>query len=81
MHDQLWGIESKLRNAEFLTPQHVAFYALVTSSLKAADTLATACPADTALTPVAAWRRCTSALGLAGLVIIDGGFSTIRPSG
>jgi LTXXQ motif family protein len=32
--------------------QRVAFYELVTSSLKAADTLASACPADAALTPV-----------------------------
>jgi hypothetical protein len=29
-----------------------ALYELVTASLKATDTLATACPADTALTPV-----------------------------
>jgi hypothetical protein len=35
-----------------LTPQRVAFYALVTASLNAADTLASACPAETALTPV-----------------------------
>jgi hypothetical protein len=33
-------------------PQRVALYELVISSLKAADTLATAWPADTALTPV-----------------------------
>jgi hypothetical protein len=34
-------------------PQRASFYELVTSSLKAADTLAGACPAETALTPVA----------------------------
>ena len=33
-------------------PQRVAFYELVTTSLKAAEALARACPADTALTPV-----------------------------
>ena len=32
--------------------RHVAFYELVTASLKAADTLGGACPAETALTPV-----------------------------
>jgi LTXXQ motif family protein len=32
--------------------QRVAFYELVTASLKAADTLGSACPAETALTPV-----------------------------
>ena len=35
-----------------LNNQRVAFYEFVTSSLKAAETLARACPADTALTPV-----------------------------
>jgi hypothetical protein len=34
-------------------PQSVAFYELVSSSLKVADTLASACPAETALTPPA----------------------------
>jgi hypothetical protein len=34
-------------------PQRVALYELVSSSLKVADTLAGACPADTALTPPA----------------------------
>ena len=54
-------------------PQRVTFYELVTSSLKAADTLASECPAETALTPVArmaalrarlaAVRAATSAIG------------------
>jgi hypothetical protein len=35
-----------------LTPQRVAFYELIASSLKVADTLANVCPADTARTPV-----------------------------
>jgi hypothetical protein len=33
-------------------PQRVTFYELVTSSFKAADVLADACPVETALTPV-----------------------------
>jgi LTXXQ motif family protein len=33
-------------------PQRVTFYEFVTASLRAADTLAGACPAETALTPV-----------------------------
>ena len=32
--------------------QRVAFYELVTASLKAADTLVNSCPSETALTPV-----------------------------
>jgi LTXXQ motif family protein len=32
-------------------PQRTAFYELVTSSLKTAETLASKCPAETALTP------------------------------
>jgi LTXXQ motif family protein len=43
-------IEASVRLSE---PQRATFYELVTSSLKAADTLAGACPAETALTPVA----------------------------
>src|SRR5262245_11861480 len=42
-------IEASVRLSE---PQRASFYELVTSSLKAADTLADACPAETALTPV-----------------------------
>jgi hypothetical protein len=41
-------IEGSVRLSE---PQRVTFYELVTSSLKAADTLASECPAETALTP------------------------------
>jgi hypothetical protein len=63
-------IEGSVRLSE---PQRVTFYELVTSSLKAADTLASECPAETALTPVArmaalrarlaAVRAATSAIG------------------
>jgi LTXXQ motif family protein len=43
-------IEHRVRLSE---PQRVAFYELVSSSLKVADALARACPAETALTPPA----------------------------
>jgi LTXXQ motif family protein len=39
------------RGVRLSETQRVAFYELVTSSLRAADTLAGACPAETALTP------------------------------
>jgi hypothetical protein len=42
-------MERGLRLSE---PQRIRFYELVTSSLRAAEALARACPSDTALTPV-----------------------------
>jgi LTXXQ motif family protein len=63
-------IEHRVRLSE---PQRVAFYELVSSSLKVADALARACPAETALTPparmaqlrarLAAVRQATAAIG------------------
>jgi LTXXQ motif family protein len=47
-----WPVRDIERDVRLSEPQRVAFYELVTSSLKAADTLASACPAETALTPV-----------------------------
>jgi len=47
-----WPVREIERDVRLSGPQRVAFYELVTSSLKAADTLAGACPAETALTPV-----------------------------
>jgi LTXXQ motif family protein len=47
-----WPVRDIERNVRLSEPQRVAFYELVTSSLRAADTLAAACPAETALTPV-----------------------------
>jgi hypothetical protein len=47
-----WPVREIERDVRLSGPQRVAFYELVTSSLKAADTLASACPAETALTPV-----------------------------
>ena len=47
-----WPIREIERGVSLSETQRVAFYELVTSSLKAADTLANACPADNALTPL-----------------------------
>jgi hypothetical protein len=47
-----WPVRDIERGVRLTEPQRVAFYELVTSSLRAADTLASACPAETALTPV-----------------------------
>jgi hypothetical protein len=47
-----WPIREIERGVGLSEPQRVAFYELVTTSLRAADTLAGACPADTELTPV-----------------------------
>jgi LTXXQ motif family protein len=47
-----WPVREIERDVRLDGPQRVAFYELVTASLKAADTLGSACPAETALTPV-----------------------------
>jgi hypothetical protein len=47
-----WPVREIERDVGLTSPQRVAFYELVTSSLKAADTLASACPAEAALTPI-----------------------------
>jgi LTXXQ motif family protein len=47
-----WPIREIERSVRLSETQRVAFYELVTSSLKAADTLAGACPAENALTPL-----------------------------
>jgi hypothetical protein len=47
-----WPVREIERDVRLSSTQRVAFYELVTASLKAADTLASACPAETALTPV-----------------------------
>ena len=56
-------------------PQRVALYELVTSSLKVADTLAAACPAETALTPPAGM-----ALLRARLAAVRQATAAIRPA-
>jgi hypothetical protein len=47
-----WPAREIERDVRLSSPQRVAFYELVTASLKAADTLGGACPAESALTPV-----------------------------
>jgi hypothetical protein len=47
-----WPVREIERDVRLSSPQRVAFYELVTASLKAADTLGSACPAEAALTPV-----------------------------
>ena len=47
-----WPVREIERDVRLSSTQRVAFYELVTSSLKAADTLGSACPAASALTPV-----------------------------
>jgi LTXXQ motif family protein len=47
-----WPVREIERDVRLSSPQRVAFYELVTASLKAADTLGGACPAERALTPV-----------------------------
>jgi hypothetical protein len=48
-----WPIREIERRVRLSQPQRVAFFELVNSSLKVADTLAGDCPAETALTPPA----------------------------
>jgi hypothetical protein len=48
-----WPTREIERRVGLSEPQRVALYELVSSSLKVADTLAAACPAETALTPPA----------------------------
>jgi hypothetical protein len=47
-----WPVREIERDVRLSSTQRVAFYELVTASLKTADTLASACPAESALTPV-----------------------------
>src|SRR6266446_6746390 len=47
-----WPVREIERDVRLSSTQRVAFYELVTASLKAADTLGSACPAESALTPV-----------------------------
>jgi hypothetical protein len=47
-----WPVRDIERGVNLSEPQRVAFYELVTASLKAADTLGSACPAESALTPL-----------------------------
>jgi len=60
-----WPVSEIERGVRLTGAQRIAFYELVTSVLKAGDTLASACPSETALTPVGrmeAMRRRLSAV-------------------
>jgi len=70
-----WPIREIERRVGLSEPQRVAFYELVSSSLKVADTLAGACPAETALTPPA-----RMALLRARLAAVRQATAAIRPA-
>jgi hypothetical protein len=70
-----WPIREIERRVGLSPPQRVALYELVTSSLKVADTLAGACPAETALTPPA-----RMALLRARLAAVRQATAAIRPA-
>jgi hypothetical protein len=69
-----WPISEIERRAGLSEPQRVALYELVSWSLKVADTLAGACPANTALTPPA-----RMALLRARLLAVRQATAAIRP--
>ena len=46
-----WPIREVEQSVRLSETQRIAFFELVTTSLKTADTLASTCPADTAITP------------------------------
>ena len=56
-----WPIREIERGVRLSETQRVSFYELVTASLKAADTLASACPARPRSPRPAAWTSCASA--------------------
>jgi hypothetical protein len=70
-----WPIREIERDVRLTEPQRIAFYELVTASLKAADTLASACPAERALT--AAGRM---AALRARLAAVKAATAAIRPA-
>jgi hypothetical protein len=70
-----WPIHEIERRMGLSEPQRVALYEFASSSLKVADTLARACPAETALTPPA-----RMALLRARLAAVRQATATIRPA-
>jgi hypothetical protein len=70
-----WPIREIERRVGLSQPQRVALYEFVTSSLKVADTLANACPAETALTPTV-----RMALLRARLTAVRQAAAAIRPA-
>jgi hypothetical protein len=70
-----WPIREIERGVRLTEPQRVAFYELVTASLKAADALASACPAETALTPAGRMQAMR-----ARLAAVKAATAAIRPA-
>jgi LTXXQ motif family protein len=70
-----WPIGEIERSVQLSEQQRVAFYEFVAASLKAADTLVTACPAATALTPA---RRME--VMLTRLAAVRAATAAIRPA-
>ena len=70
-----WPIREVERSVQLSEQQRVVFYEFVTASLKAADTLVTACPAATALTPT---RRIE--VMLTRLAAVRAATAAIRPA-
>jgi LTXXQ motif family protein len=67
-----WPVREIERDVRLAGAQRVAFYELVTASLKAAETLSSACPAEAALTPVGrmeTMRKCLTAVRAATAAI------------
>src|SRR4029077_15669544 len=67
-----WPVREIERDVGLTSAQRVAFYELVTSALKTAATLASACPSEAALTPVGrmeAMRQRLSAVRAANAAI------------
>ena len=70
-----WPIGDIERGVRLSEPQRVAFYELVTASLRAADTLSSACPSETALTPLGRMVTLRARLGAVRVTA-----SSIRPA-
>jgi len=70
-----WPVREIERDVRLSSPQRVAFYELVTASLKAADTLDSACSAEAALTPVGRMETMRKRLAA-----VRAATATIRPA-
>jgi len=70
-----WPVREIERMVRLNSPQRVAFYELVTASLKAADTLGSACPAEATLTPVGRMETMRKRLAA-----VRAATATIRPA-
>jgi LTXXQ motif family protein len=66
-----WPIREIERGVRLSEPQRLALHELVTTSLKTADTLAGACPAETALTPVGRMKMMQARLSALRQAITD----------